>query len=128
MSGFEKLPKSVKKIISTIENCGFSVMPYDEDGVVCGAEIEDWTSGGVDMIHFIDLRDKNIRKPDDWKNEISSIVCDFDVDYEVDIHRQDKRYRDAFTCAQSVHDFEEWQERLRELAQTVLYPELQKCQ
>lgn len=58
------------------------------------------------MIHFIDLRGKDINDPEDWKEEIAAIAADFDVDEEIDIHRQDKRYCDAFTCRASVYDFE----------------------
>ena len=116
-----KFPDEVQKILDIIEAQGFAVMLYEEDGVVCGAEIEDWTAGGVDMIHFIDLRGKDINNPDDWRDEISAIVANFDVDEEIDRHREDERYRKAFTISASVHDFEAWEERLRELANDVLY-------
>jgi hypothetical protein len=116
-----KFPDEVQKILDIIEAQGFAVMLYEEDGVVCGAEIEDWTAGGVDMIHFIDLRGKDINNPDDWRDEISAIVANFDVDEEIDLHREDERYRKAFTISASVHDFEAWEERLRELANDVLY-------
>lgn len=116
-----KLPDEVQKILDIIEAQGFAVMLYEEDGVVCGAEIEDWTAGGVDMIHFIDLRGKDINNPDDWRDEISAIAANFDVDEEIDLHRESERYRKAFTISASVHDFEAWEERLRELANDVLY-------
>ena len=116
-----KFPDEVQKILDIIEAQGFAVMLYEEDGVVCGAEIEDWTAGGVDMIHFIDLRGKDINNPDDWRDEISAIIANFDVDEEIDLHREDERYRKAFTISASVHDFEAWEERLRELANDVLY-------
>lgn len=116
-----KFPDEVQKILDIIEAQGFAVMLYEEDGVVCGAEIEDWTAGGVDMIHFIDLRGKDINNPEDWKDEISAIAADFDVDEEIDLHRESERYRKAFTISASVHDFEAWEERLRQLANDVLY-------
>ncbi len=116
-----KFPDEVQKILDIIEAQGFAVMLYEEDGVVCGAEIEDWTAGGVDMIHFIDLRGKDINNPDDWRDEISAIAANFDVDEEIDLHRESERYRKAFTISASVHDFEAWEERLRELANDVLY-------
>lgn len=99
-------PAEVQAIIDAIEGQDFSVSLYEEKGAVCGAEIESWTEGGVDMIHFIDLRGKDINDPEDWKEEIAAIAADFDVDEEIDIHRQDKRYCDAFTCRASVYDFE----------------------
>lgn len=116
-----KFPDEVQKILDIIEAQGFAVMLYEEDGVVCGAEIEDWTAGGVDMIHFIDLRGKDINNPDDWRDEISAIAANFDVDEEIDLHRESERYRKAFTISASVHDFEAWEERLRELTNDVLY-------
>lgn len=116
-----KFPDEVRKILDIIEAQGFAVMLYEEKGVVCGAEIEDWTAGGVDMIHFIDLRGKDINNPDDWKDEISAIATNFDVDEEIDLHRESERYRKAFTISASVHDFEAWGERLRQLANDVLY-------
>ena len=116
-----KFPDEVQKILDIIEAQGFAVMLYEEDGVVCGAEIEAWTAGGVDMIHFIDLRGKDINNPDDWRDEISAIAANFDVDEEIDLHRESERYRKAFTISASVHDFEAWEERLRELANDVLY-------
>ncbi len=116
-----KFPDEVQKILDIIEAQGFAVMLYEEKGIVCGAEIEDWTAGGVDMIHFIDLRGKDINNPDDWRDEISAIAANFDVDEEIDLHRESERYRKAFTISASVHDFEAWEERLRELANDVLY-------
>ncbi len=116
-----KFPDEVQKILDIIEAQGFAVMLYEEKGVVCGAEIEDWTAGGVDMIHFIDLRGKDINNPDDWRDEVSDIAANFDVDEEIDLHRESERYRKAFTISASVHDFEAWEERLRELANDVLY-------
>lgn len=121
MTDKAKFPDEVQKILDIIEAQGFAVMLYEEKGVVCGAEIEDWTAGGVDMIHFIDLRGKDINNPDDWRDEISDIAANFDVDEEIDLHRESERYRKAFTISASVHDFEAWEERLRELANDVLY-------
>lgn len=120
-----KFPSEVQAIIDTIEGRGFSIAPYEEGGMVCGAEMEGWTDGGVDMLHFIDLRGKDINDPEAWKEEIASIAAGFDINEEIDVHREDKRYYSAFTCRASVKDFEEWQERLRLLAQAVLYPEIE---
>lgn len=121
-----KLTIEVQNIIDIIEGLDFSVSMYEENGIVCGAEIESWTDGGVDMIHFIDLRRKDINSINDWKEGISAISYNFDVDEEIDLHREDKGYREAFTCRMSVHDFENWQERLRALAQAVIHPEIKE--
>lgn len=121
-----QFPREVQAIINTIEGRGFSIAPYEEGGVVCGAEMEGWTDGGVDMLHFIDLRGKDINDPEAWKEEIASIAADFDIDEEIRVHRESDRYCSAFTCRASVEDFEGWQESLRRLAQAVLYPEIKQ--
>lgn len=119
-----KFPNEVQAIIDIIEGCDFSVYLYEENRMVCGAEIESWTEGGVDMIHFVDLRGKDINDPEDWREEIAAIATGFDIDEEIYIHRQDTEYCSAFTCRASVEDFEGWQERMRLLAQAVIYPEI----
>lgn len=45
------------------------------------------------MIHLIDGRDRDMDDPDWWKDELESIYEAFDVDDEIDIHRQDEKYR-----------------------------------
>lgn len=114
-----KLSKEVQRIVDTIEAEDFSLTWYDENGIVCGAEIETWTEGGVDMIHFIDLRGKGINDADAWMDELEAIIGNFDVDDEIDTHRQDPSYRSAFTYRVAVHDFEEYEERLRGLLEAV---------
>ncbi len=111
----------IQKILDIIEAHGFAVTLYEENGVVCGAEIEDWTTCGVDMIHFIDLRGKDINNPEDWEDEISDIYDNFDVDEEIDRHRESDEYRKAFAISASVRDFEAWEERLGKFANDVIY-------
>lgn len=73
-------------------------------------ELETWTNGGVDMIIYVDLIDnKNIIE------ELEEYVKNFDIDYEIDMYRQDKRYRDAFKITESVKDFEEWIEFVKNI-------------
>lgn len=91
---------------------------YEENGECVGVEIETWTDGGVDMLHLIDGRDRDMNDPDWWKDELQSIYEAFDVDVEIDIHRQDKSYRDAFTHRMSVEDFDAHEEWLRELSES----------
>ena len=85
------------------EDNGFSVHKSKENKISV-AELEMWTNGGVDMIIF--LRPFN-------KKEFISWVNDFDIDEEIDVHRQMKDYKQAFTIRQSVHDFEEFHEKLK---------------
>lgn len=104
-----------------LEEYGFAVSRYEEDSKVVGINFEDWTEGGVDMIYMLDGRRKDMTDEDWWKEEVISIYENFSVDEEIDLHRQAQDYRDAFTCRQSVHDFEAWEERLKEMAEACGY-------
>lgn len=90
---------------------------YEENGECVGIEMEQWTDGGVDMIHLIDGRDRDMNDPDWWKDELESIYEAFDVDEEIDINRQDEKYRSAFTYRQSVEDFEDYDKWLEGIAE-----------
>lgn len=96
-------------------NIGYS--RYKENGECVGIEIEQWTDGGVDMIHLIDGRDRDMNDPDWWKDELEAISEAFDVDEEIDINRQDEKYRSAFTYRQSVEDFEDYDKWLKGIAE-----------
>lgn len=90
---------------------------YKENGECVGIEMEQWTDGGVDMIHLIDGRDRDMNDPDWWKDELEAISEAFDVDEEIDINRQDEKYRSAFTYRQSVEDFENYDKWLKGIAE-----------
>lgn len=90
---------------------------YEEDGECVGIEMELWTNIGVDMIHLIDGRDRDMNDPDWWKDELESIYEAFDVDEEIDINRQDEKYRRAFTYRLSVEDFEDYDKWLKGIAE-----------
>lgn len=96
-------------------NIGYS--RYNENGECVGIEMEQWTDGGVDMIHLIDGRDRDMNDPDWWKDELEAIYEAFDVDEEIDINRQDEKYRSAFTYHQSVEDFEDYDKWLKGIAE-----------
>ena len=97
-------------------NIGYSRY-YKENGECVGIEMEQWTDGGVDMIHLIDGRDRDMNDPDWWKDELEAISEAFDVDEEIDINRQDEKYRSAFTYRQSVEDFENYDKWLKGIAE-----------
>lgn len=96
-------------------NIGYS--RYNENGECVGIEMEQWTDGGVDMIHLIDGRDRDMNDPEWWKDELEAIYEAFDVDEEIDINRQDEKYRSAFTYRQSVEDFEDYDKWLKGIAE-----------
>lgn len=71
-------------------------------------ELEAWTNGGVDMIIEVDILNNDII------SELEDYLDNFDIDEEIDMYRQDKRYREAFRITESVKDFEEWVEFIEE--------------
>ena len=90
---------------------------YEENGECVGIIMEQWTDGGVDMMHLIDGRDRDMNEPDWWKDELESIYEAFDVDEEIDLNRQNEKYRSAFTYRQSVEDFEAYEKWLEGIAE-----------
>ena len=82
---------STKKLQKFFEDHGFNVHLTKQDNVQC-AEIEKWTDGGVDMLIW--LNPFNIE-------EFKSYVNDFDVDEQIDSHREDLRYKNDYTISQS---------------------------
>ena len=90
---------------------------YEENGECVGIIMEQWTDGGVDMMHLIDGRDRDMNDPDWWKDELESIYEAFDIDEEIDLNRQNEKYRSAFTYRQSVEDFEDYEKWLEGIAE-----------
>ena len=88
------------------EECDFIVHQFEEDNNKC-AELESWTDGGVDMIIYLNPF---------TKEEFISYVNNFDIDEEIDIYRQDKRYRKDFTISESVKDFSKYHRELKNVA------------
>jgi len=90
-----------------LEANDFSVHIFEQDGVEC-AVLETWTEGGVNMVPVLNPF---------TRAEFVSYVEDFDVDEQVDLHRQDNMYRKAFTVSQSVEDFTNFHNRLKEVCE-----------
>jgi hypothetical protein len=100
------MSKRVKKLQQFFEENEFNVHLFKQDNKQC-AEIEKWTNIGVDMIICL-----NPFTAEEFKN----YVKEFNVDDEIDLHRQDKRYCKDFTVRQSVEDFEHFHNHLQEIA------------
>lgn len=100
-----KVSKKIDAVIAIFEENDFVVQPVKEGRVLC-AEIETWTTRGVNMVHY--LRPFTVE-------EFKRMVNGFDIDEEIDGHRQDSRYRDAFRITESVKDFEEYHTRLKDV-------------
>lgn len=78
-------------------------------------ELETWTNGGVNMILCLDEgRDESLA--DQFKERVIS----FDIDEEIDVHRNDSRYRQDFTITESVKDFTSFKEWLEDVLDKVL--------
>ena len=78
-------------------------------------ELEDWTNGGVNMIIHLN-KDDNLSAT----KQFIEYIDNFDIDEEIDIYREDKRYREAFTIRQSLQDFENWIKWLNEIKKDLL--------
>jgi hypothetical protein len=95
-----------EELKSFFEEKDFNVYLFEQDDMQC-AEVEKWTDGGVDMV---------IALMPFTKEKFIEYVNDFDIDEEIDIHRQDKKYKAAFKIIASVKDFTRFHNHLKEIA------------
>ena len=72
-------------------------------------ELESYTDGGVDMFITIEKNNSN-----NLLEQLRLFVKNFDIDEEIDIHRQDTDYRRNFTIRESINDFENWVDYIRD--------------
>ena len=72
-------------------------------------ELESWTNGGVDMFISIDKNSDN-----NLLEQLERFVENFDIDEEIDIHREDENYKRNFTIRESINDFENWVDYIEE--------------
>ena len=107
----------MESIFETLEQKGISVYRYKEGEKLCGYELNTYTDGGVNMIIFLDFRgeEKNVENEDKFIEKFLNYIKDFDVDEEVDLHRQSKDYKNAFTISQSVKDFKSWKKEMKNI-------------
>ena len=96
---------TTKKLKSFFEENDFNVHLCEQDGVQC-AEVETWTEGGVNMIIW--LNPFTIE-------EFEYYVNNFDVDGEIDLHREGKDYRNVFSIHDSLNDFDDFHDRLKDV-------------
>ena len=66
-------------------------------------ELESWTDRGVNM--FINI-DKNSNE--NLLEQLETFVDNFNLDEEIDYHREDVDYKLNFTIKESIEDFESW--------------------
>lgn len=72
-------------------------------------ELESYTDGGVDMFITIEKDNSN-----NLLEQLRLFVENFDIDEEIDIHRQDTDYRRNFTIRESINDFENLVDYIRD--------------
>lgn len=72
-------------------------------------ELESYTDGGVDMFITIEKDNSN-----NLLEQLRLFVENFDIDEEIDIHRQDTDYKRNFTIRESINDFENWVDYIRD--------------
>lgn len=72
-----------------------------------------YTNGGVEMCLTIEK--------EDWKTDFKDYWDNFDVDEEISLYREDPNssYCKEFTCRQSVEDFEEWDNYIKQLVEII---------
>lgn len=111
----------MKKIFDKIGNASISIHEYKEGKKLCGYELNTYTDGGVNQIVFIDFRDtdKKPKNANDFKELFLERVKSIDIDEEIELNRQNKEYKQAFTISQSLKDFEDWKEDLVKLAESL---------
>ena len=98
---------TIDQLTHFFEENGFNVYQFEQDGQQC-AELEKWTSGGVDMI---------ITLIPFTKDEFISYVDNFDIDEEIVGYRKDEQYKAVFTISQSLADFTEFHDMLKEVSE-----------
>jgi hypothetical protein len=87
------------------EEKDFNVHLTEQDNVQCAA-VETWTNGGVNMIIWLNPF---------TVEEFTQRVNDFEIDEEIELHRQMQDYKNAFTIRESLKDFENYHNRLKDV-------------
>lgn len=89
----EKIQEFFELFFANVDICHFS----NGDCL----EMETWTDGDVNMIVCLEYEKGLIESFKDY-------VEYFDVEEEIDLHRQGESYKKAFTLRQSLDDFEDY--------------------
>lgn len=98
-----------KNLEEVLEKEGFNIHYFIEDNENC-AEIETWTEGGVNMVfHLIPFTIEKFKE----------LAKDFDIDEQIDLHRQDERYKKSFSIKESLDDFDGFQKRLKRISDSL---------
>lgn len=77
-------------------------------------ELEAWTNGGVNMFIPLDKEEK-----ENAIEQLENYINYFDIDEEIEIHRQGADYKQAFTIRESLEDFENWLEWVKNIVKSL---------
>lgn len=80
---------------------------FEENGYKVSVEhggLETWTKNGVNMLYYLEPF---------TIESFEEIVNSFDIDEEIELHRQSTDFCKAFTISQSVEDFTNYHNRLK---------------
>lgn len=112
--------KTLEQIFDIIEENEISIDNYTEKNKLCGYELNTYTQQGVNQIIFLDFRNSgNPKKAIDFIEKFQSRIDEIDIDEEIELNRQDQRFKDNFTLRQSLNDFEEWKKKLEEIVEQI---------
>lgn len=84
-------------------------------------ELETWTEGNVNMFVCL-VEEGEYSLCEQFKKRVET----YDIDEEVENHRQDSNYRDTFTITESVKDFTTHKEWLENVLNSVSRPAFEK--
>lgn len=113
--------KTLEQIFDIIENNGISIDKYEENGILCGYDLNAYTTAGVNEILFLDFRDdeKDPTNPEHFIKEFESYINDYTIDARLENNRQSESYRNAFSLQDSLQDsledFTEFDRTLRDI-------------
>ena len=109
--------KTLENIFDIIEENGISIDKYDENGRLCGYELNTYTKGGVNEIIFLDFREENQdpKNADDFIKEFKSYMKCYTIDERIETNRQNPKYKEDFTLKQSLKDFSKWNKKIKKL-------------
>lgn len=97
---------TTEKLQAFFEEQGFNVYLFEQDNKQC-AEVEKWTDGGVDMVICL--------QPFKKEEFVKYVEEEFDMDEVIDLHRQGDDYKKLFTITESVKDFTDFHNHLKEV-------------
>jgi hypothetical protein len=108
---------TIAQIIDKLENANIQVSEYKEDKKLCGYELNTYTDCGVNQIVFIDFRGKkmNPKSGKEFLELYNERINDIDINEEMKMHSEDKRYMQEIGYEVGIQDFKDWKENLQNI-------------